>query len=88
LANEYPGANYDNSNYDNEYSGANYDNSNYDNEYSGAANFTEAMKMGTETYHHLKNVIKAKYGQDGMMNISEFFTFFRQLKPIIIIWCF
>ena len=22
------------------------------------------MKMGTETYHHLKAVIKAKYGQD------------------------
>jgi len=31
---------------------------------TGAANFTEAMKMGTETYHHLKAVIKAKYGQD------------------------
>lgn len=31
---------------------------------TGAANFTEAMKMGSETYHHLKNVIKAKYGQD------------------------
>ena len=32
---------------------------------SGASSFTEAMKMGTETYHHLKAVIKAKYGQDG-----------------------
>jgi len=31
---------------------------------TGAASFTEAMKMGSETYHHLKNVIKAKYGQD------------------------
>lgn len=31
---------------------------------TGASNFTEAMKMGSETYHHLKNVIKAKYGQD------------------------
>jgi len=31
---------------------------------TGASSFTEAMKMGTETYHHLKNVIKAKYGQD------------------------
>merc|ERR1711893_285350 len=30
----------------------------------GAANFTEAMKMGSETYHHLKNSIKAKYGLD------------------------
>lgn len=29
-----------------------------------AANFTEAMKMGTETYHTLKDVIKAKYGID------------------------
>ncbi|ORZ18784.1 enolase [Absidia repens] len=31
---------------------------------TGAKSFTEAMKMGTETYHALKGVIKAKYGQD------------------------
>lgn len=31
---------------------------------SGAASFTEAMKMGAETYQHLKAVIKKKYGQD------------------------
>lgn len=31
---------------------------------TGASSFTEAMKMGSETYHHLKAVIKAKYGQD------------------------
>merc|ERR1719193_1232496 len=31
---------------------------------TGAKNFTEAMKMGTEIYHHLKAVIKKKYGQD------------------------
>jgi len=30
----------------------------------GAKSFTEAMRMGTEVYHHLKNVIKAKYGLD------------------------
>lgn len=30
----------------------------------GAASFTEAMKMGSEVYHNLKNVIKKKYGQD------------------------
>ncbi|XP_060201315.1 enolase-like [Lycium barbarum] len=30
----------------------------------GAANFKEAMKMGSEIYHHLKAVIKKKYGQD------------------------
>ncbi len=30
----------------------------------GAASFKEAMRMGTETYHHLKAVIKQKYGQD------------------------
>jgi len=30
----------------------------------GAASFTEAMKMGSEIYHHLKSVIKGKYGQD------------------------
>jgi enolase len=31
---------------------------------TGASSFTEAMKMGSETYHNLKTVIKAKYGQD------------------------
>ena len=30
----------------------------------GAASFTEAMKMGSECYHHLKKIIKKKYGQD------------------------
>ena len=28
----------------------------------GARTFTEAMKMGSETYHHLKTVIKEKFG--------------------------
>ena len=32
---------------------------------TGASSFTEAMQMGSETYHHLKAVIKKKYGQDG-----------------------
>ncbi|KAI7827345.1 enolase [Kickxella alabastrina] len=31
---------------------------------TGASSFSEAMRMGSEVYHHLKNVIKAKYGQD------------------------
>merc|ERR1712223_1550444 len=30
----------------------------------GASNFSEAMKMGSETYHHLKAAIKKKYGLD------------------------
>eukprot|EP00245_Coleochaete_scutata_P002382 TRINITY_DN1310_c0_g1_i1.p1 TRINITY_DN1310_c0_g1~~TRINITY_DN1310_c0_g1_i1.p1 ORF type:complete len:479 (+),score=110.83 TRINITY_DN1310_c0_g1_i1:118-1554(+) len=30
----------------------------------GAESFSEAMRMGSETYHHLKAVIKQKYGQD------------------------
>lgn len=30
----------------------------------GASSFTEAMRMGTETYHNLKAVIKQKYGMD------------------------
>ncbi|KAF0751977.1 enolase isoform X1 [Aphis craccivora] len=29
-----------------------------------ACSFTEAMKIGTEVYHNLKNVIKAKFGLD------------------------
>lgn len=31
---------------------------------TGAANFTEAMKIGSEVYHHLKKVIKDKFGLD------------------------
>ncbi|KAJ9075705.1 phosphopyruvate hydratase [Entomophthora muscae] len=31
---------------------------------TGAASFSEAMKIGSEVYHNLKSVIKAKYGQD------------------------
>ncbi|XP_076806725.1 alpha-enolase-like [Clavelina lepadiformis] len=31
---------------------------------SGATSFSEAMKMGSETYQHLKAVIKKEYGQD------------------------
>lgn len=33
---------------------------------TGATSFSEAMKIGTETYHTLKKVISAKYGIDGM----------------------
>lgn len=31
---------------------------------TGDSSFTEAMNMGSEVYHHLKNVIKAKFGLD------------------------
>jgi enolase len=31
---------------------------------TGANSFHEAMKIGSEVYHNLKSVIKAKYGQD------------------------
>lgn len=31
---------------------------------TGAKTFKEAMKMGSEVYHHLKKVIHKKYGQD------------------------
>jgi enolase len=31
---------------------------------TGAPSFTEAMRMGTEVYHHLKNVIKKQFGLD------------------------
>lgn len=30
----------------------------------GARSFKEAMRMGSETYHHLKNIIKQRYGLD------------------------
>jgi hypothetical protein len=32
---------------------------------TGATSFSEAMKIGTETYHTLKKVIQKKYGLDG-----------------------
>lgn len=36
----------------------------------GASSFKEAMKMASETYHHLKSVIKAKFGQDAI-NVGD-----------------
>jgi len=30
----------------------------------GAANFSEALRMGSETYHWLKDIIRERYGQD------------------------
>eukprot|EP00467_Chlorarachnion_reptans_P008254 CAMPEP_0114523712 /NCGR_PEP_ID=MMETSP0109-20121206/21440_1 /TAXON_ID=29199 /ORGANISM="Chlorarachnion reptans, Strain CCCM449" /LENGTH=459 /DNA_ID=CAMNT_0001705051 /DNA_START=175 /DNA_END=1551 /DNA_ORIENTATION=+ len=36
----------------------------------GATSFTEAMKIGSEVYHHLKKVIKKKYGQDSV-NVGD-----------------
>lgn len=32
--------------------------------FSGASSFTEAMKIGSEVYHHLKKVINTKFGLD------------------------
>lgn len=29
---------------------------------TGAASFSEAMRMGSEVYHHLKDEIKKRYG--------------------------
>lgn len=31
---------------------------------TGASSFSDAMKMGTEIYHHLKNGIKSRFGLD------------------------
>lgn len=31
---------------------------------TGASSFTDAMKIGSEVYHHLKKVIHAKFGLD------------------------
>jgi len=36
----------------------------------GASSFNEAMKMGTEVYHYLKNIIKDKYGIDAV-NVGD-----------------
>jgi len=37
---------------------------------TGAANFHEAMKIGTEVYHNLKTVIKERYGQNAI-NVGD-----------------
>lgn len=37
---------------------------------TGASSFTEAMKMGSETYHVLKKVIAKKYGIDAV-NVGD-----------------
>ena len=36
---------------------------------TSATTFTEAIKIGTETYHTLKKVISAKYGIDGQWHL-------------------
>lgn len=37
---------------------------------TGANNFSEALRMGAETYHNLKKVIKERYGQDAV-NVGD-----------------
>lgn len=37
---------------------------------TGASTFKESMQIGCEVYHHLKNVIKEKYGQDAI-NVGD-----------------
>ena len=37
---------------------------------TGAPTFAEAMRMGSEVYHHLKSVVKKKYGQDSV-NVGD-----------------
>ena len=48
----------------------------------GAANFAEAMKIGTEVYHNLKKVIKSTYGQDAV-NVGGMFGRFASS----VVWC-
>lgn len=36
----------------------------------GASSFKEALRMGAETYHHLKKIIKKEYGQDAI-NVGD-----------------
>ena len=38
---------------------------------TGASSFSEALKMGSETYHVLKKVITKKYGLDGASTSSS-----------------
>lgn len=38
----------------------------------GASSITEAVRMGSETYQHLKKVITKKFGPSGMHIFSDF----------------
>lgn len=40
---------------------------------TGAKTFHEAMKMGSETYQHLKILIKQQHGQNGTTRLVNFF---------------
>jgi enolase len=41
----------------------------------GASSFSEAMRIGSEVYQHLKTVIKEKYGMDATnVGIIHFFS--------------
>ena len=46
---------------------------------AGATTFAEAMKMGSETYHHLKKLIQVKYGQDAT-NVGDEGSFAPNIK--------
>ncbi|KAG5558437.1 hypothetical protein RHGRI_008390 [Rhododendron griersonianum] len=48
----------------------------------GASCFKEAMKMGVEVYHHLKAVIKKKYGQDAT-NVGDEGGFAPNIQVVI-----
>ncbi|KAH1039682.1 hypothetical protein J1N35_041425 [Gossypium stocksii] len=48
----------------------------------GASSFKEAMKMGLEVYHHLKAVIKKKYGQDAT-NVGDEGGFTPNIQVVI-----
>lgn len=42
---------------------------------TGAASFSEAMRMGSEVYHHLKDEIKKRYGIQKMRSIIDGLTY-------------
>ena len=48
----------------------------------GASTFSEAMAMGCEVYHHLKSVIKQKYGQDAT-NVGVCFSYRARLTRVL-----
>lgn len=54
---------------------------------TGATSFTEAMKMGSEVYHHLKNVIKGRFGLDATVSFyHKIITFdFTKLYTLTVI---
>ena len=52
----------------------------------GASSFTEAMRMGSEVYHHLKSVVKACHLSSYQLISYRFYTFINVESSFILMF--